>query len=76
MSFIYQDNKQLKTEYKKLLLDKGLTMSEIAIKLNIVPQQLQNKFNNKRIAFSDLSQWLDLIDYELVIDFKPKHRLK
>ena len=72
MSFIYSTNKQLKDEYRKLLIDKGLTMTDIATKLDIVPQQLQNKFNNKRIAFSDLSEWLDLVGYELVIDFKPK----
>ena len=65
MSFIYSNNKQLKD-------DKGLTMTDIATKLNIVPQQLQNKFNNKRIAFSDLAEWLDLVGYELVIDFKLK----
>lgn len=72
MSFIYSNNKQLKDEYRKLLIDKGLTMTDIATKLNIVPQQLQNKFNNKRIAFSDLAEWLDLVGYELVIDFKLK----
>lgn len=72
MSFTYNTNKQLKDEYRKLLIDKGYTMTDIANKLNIVPQQLQNKFNNKRIAFSDLSKWLDLVGYELVIDFKPK----
>lgn len=72
MSFIYSTNKQLKDEYRKLLIDKGLTMTDIATKLDMVPQQLQNKFNNKRIAFSDLAKWLDQVGYELVIDFKPK----
>lgn len=72
MLFVYSNNKQLKDEYRKLLIDKGLTMTDIATKLNIVPQQLQNKFNNKRIAFSDLAEWLDLVGYELVIDFKLK----
>lgn len=72
MSFVYKNNKQLKDEYKKLLIDKGLSMTDIADKLDIVPQQLQNKFNNKRIAFSDLSEWLELVGYELEINFKPK----
>ena len=72
MLFVYSNNKQLKDEYRKLLIDKGLTMTDIATKLNIVPQQWQNKFNNKRIAFSDLAEWLDLVGYELVIDFKLK----
>ena len=68
--FIYHNNKQIKDEYKKLLIDKSVTLSDIAAKLDIVPQQLQNKFYNKRIAFSDLAEWLDLIGYDLVIDFK------
>lgn len=72
MSFVYHTNKQLKDEYRKLLIDNGLTMTDIANKLDIVPQQLQNKFNNKRIAFSDLSEWLNIVGYELVVDFKPK----
>lgn len=73
MSFVYENNKQLKAEYKKLLIDKGLSMTDIANKLDIVPQQLQNKFSNKRIAFSDLSEWLELVGYELEINFKPKY---
>lgn len=74
MSFIYKSNKQIKDEYKKILIDTGMSMTFVADKLDIVPQQLQNKFANKRLAFSDLQEWLDLIGYELVIDFKLKSK--
>ena len=69
--FIYEDNKQVKNEFKKLVIDENITMSEVAAKLDIVPQQLNNKFNNSRLALSDLKKWLNCIGYELHVDFVP-----
>lgn len=69
--FVYTDNKQVKNEFKKLTIDNNITMSEVAKKLGIVPQQLNNKFNNSRLALSDLNEWLHCIGYELHIDFVP-----
>ena len=69
--FKYEDNKQVKNEFKKIVIDENITMSEIADKLEIVPQQLNNKFNNRRLALSDLKEWLNCIGYELHIDFVP-----
>lgn len=69
---IYKDNKQLKIEFKKVLLDEGLRMADVARRLDIVPQQLNNKFNNTRIGFADLAQWLDVVGYDLEITFKKK----
>ena len=46
-------------------------MSMVADRLGIVPQQLNNKFNNSRLALSDLNEWLHCIGYELHIDFVP-----
>lgn len=70
--FTYKDNKQIKIEYKKVLLDENMKMVDIADKLGIVPQQLNNKFNNNRIAFNDLALWLDVIGYDLEINFKKR----
>lgn len=67
--FIYNDNKQVKTEYKKVLLDEGISMTDVARKLDMIPQQLNNKFNNTRLAFSDIEKFLDAIGYDLSIDF-------
>lgn len=69
MSFIYTDNKQLKNEFKKLTIDNNITMSEVASRCNLIPQQLNNRFNNSRIAFSDLKQYLNSIGYNLEINF-------
>ena len=67
--FIYTDNKQVKNEFRKLTIDNDITMSMVADRLGIVPQQLNNKFNNSRLALSDLNEWLHCIGYELHIDF-------
>lgn len=68
--FIYEDNKQVKNEFKKVVIDENITMSIVADKLGIVPQQLNNKFNNNRLALSDLKEWLNCIGYELELNFK------
>lgn len=68
--FIYENNKQVKNEFKKIVIDENITMSIVADKLQIVPQQLNNKFNNSRLALSDLKEWLNCIGYELELNFK------
>ena len=35
----------------------------------MIPQQLNNKFNNERIGLNELSSWLDALGYDLYIDF-------
>lgn len=70
--FIYENNKQVKNEFKKIVMDENITMSAIADKLGIVPQQLNNKFNNNRLALSDIQKWLNVVGYNLVIDFVKK----
>ena len=61
-----------KNEFKKIVIEEGRTMSSVADKLGIVPQQLNNKFNNSRVSLSDLSTWLDSIGYDLEINFKKR----
>ena len=70
--FIFSENEQIKKEFKKIVIDEGLTMAEIAKRCDLIPQQLNNKFNNNRIAFTDLKQFLNSIDYELQIEFVKK----
>ncbi len=74
--FIYENNKQVKNEFKKIVIDENITMSEVAAKLDIVPQQLNNKFNNSRLALSDLKEWLNCIGYELHVEFVPGEKGK
>lgn len=72
MKFIFKDNKQLKNEFKKLAIDNNITMTEIANRCDLIPQQLNNRFNNSRISFNDIQQYCNAIGYDLVIDFVPK----
>lgn len=72
MSFVYNDNKQLKNEFKKLIIDENITMTEVAQRCGLIPQQLNNRFNNSRIAFTDIKQYCDVLGYDLIIDFKKK----
>ena len=70
--FIFSENEQIKKEFKKIVIDEGLTMVEVANRCDLIPQQLNNKFNNNRIAFTDLKQFLNSIGYELQINFIKK----
>ncbi len=74
MSFIYTDNKQVKNEFKKKAIDQNITMTEIARKCGLIPQQLNNRFGNARLALSDLKEWCDAMGCDLVIDFVPRKR--
>lgn len=67
--FKYENNKQVKNEFKKMTIDCNITMTDIAKKCDMIPQQLNNRFNNSRLALSDLKQWCDAMDCDLVIDF-------
>lgn len=70
--FVYEDNKQVKKEFKKMAIDCNMTMTDVASKCNMIPQQLNNRFNNSRLALSDLKTWCDVMDCDLVIDFKKR----
>jgi len=72
VGFIYTDNKQVKNEFKKLVIDNNSTMVEVATKCGIVPQQ----FNNSRIAFSDLKEWCNVLGYEIKIEFVKQENEK
>lgn len=68
----YLDNKTLITEYKKVLLDNGIKQQHVADKLEISKQSLNLKLNKKHISFDDMQALLDVIGYDLVIDFKKR----
>ena len=69
----YEDNKQLKEIYKELLKKNGLTMLEASKLLGLsTPQQLNNKFNNKKISLSDLKNFLSIMGYDYEITIKKR----
>ena len=73
INFSYEDNKQLKEIYKELLKKNGLTMLEASKLLGLsTPQQLNNKFNNKKISLSDLKNFLSIMGYDYEITIKKR----
>lgn len=73
INFYYEDNKQLKEIYKELLKKNGLTMLEASKLLGLsTPQQLNNKFNNKKISLSDLKNFLSIMGYDYEITIKKR----
>ena len=69
--FIYGDNDQLKKEFKKLVVDSGLTHKEVAEKMEVKPQQYTNIVNKENLAFRDVKRIAIACGYELQIDFVP-----
>jgi len=66
---IYNNNEQLVTELKKLLLDTRYSQRDIAKQMGISPQALQNLLNKKQLSFADLKRVLDCINCDLLVDF-------
>lgn len=66
---IYNNNEQLVTELKKLLLDTKSSQREIAKQMGITPQALQNLLNKKQLSFADLKRVLDCVNCDLLVDF-------
>lgn len=70
MSVIYEDNKQIIIEIKKLMLENGITQKEIADRLGITPQGLTKILNKKNFGFEDAKKILSAMGYDLILDFK------
>lgn len=66
------DNKQIKIEFKKILLDENLTLTVIANRMGISKNQLGNTFTKVNLSFNDIQKMLDAIGYEMHIDFVKK----
>ena len=63
------DNKQIKNEIKKLIIDENITFTEISEKLNISKNQLNNTFNKVNLSFNDIYKIMDAIGYKMQIEF-------
>ena len=63
------DNKQIKNEIKKLLIDEGITFVIIANKLGISDNQLNNTFNKVNLSFNDIYNMLSAAGYKMQIEF-------
>lgn len=67
----YTDNEMIVKEFKKVLIDNGIKQQYIADSLGISKQSLNLKLNKKHVSFDDIKELLDVIDYELHVEFVP-----
>lgn len=70
MTIQYQNNHQVITEIKKLMLDYNISQRAIAKELDISPQGLTKLLNKKNFGFEDAEKILNAMGHTLIIDFK------
>ena len=68
----YIDNKTVRKEIDKLLIDIGISKAALARKMGCKPQQLNNILNKRNLALSDLQRIYNALGYNLYIDIRPK----
>lgn len=68
--FKYTDNAQIKKEINKLLIDCGISKADIAERLGVSRQRVNNILNKRNLSFSDIAMLLQSIGYDLCISFK------
>lgn len=69
---IYRENEEIVKEFKKLLIDKGIKQQFVADNLGMSKQSFNQLLGKKHITFDDVKNMLDVIGYNLEINFKPK----
>ena len=70
MDFI--DNSHLTLEFKKLLLDLGISQADVASRLGITRQNLNCLLNKKQLSFDNMQTILNVCGYKLTYDFVKK----
>lgn len=68
------DNRTIKNEIKKLIIDENITFTEISNRMGIAKNQLNNTFSKVNLSFNDIFKILDVIGYDLQIDFVKREK--
>ena len=68
----YEENGQLMKEYKKVLIEEGVTQQQIADGFGITRQSLFAFTNKKHLSFDDMKKLLAPIGYEIEFSFVKK----
>lgn len=55
---------------KQLLIERGLTLPDLAEKLGYEPQAFRNKINRGTYSLNDFIKFLDALDCELIVRTK------
>jgi transcriptional regulator with XRE-family HTH domain len=66
---LFDGNKKLVTELKKLMLDEGIPQKQVAEALGIKPQSLNTLLNKKNFSFDDCRRILETMGYDLDFGF-------
>lgn len=69
---IYKNNIDIIYLIEELLQNKKINKVDLANKLNISRQNLQSLLSKKNLNNDDIKRILDVLNYNLVIEFKPK----
>lgn len=72
--FTYKNNEQLVNEIKKVMIDSNTKQTDIANKLGIPKQSVTKILNKKNLTCDDMQKLLEIMNYELIIDFKAKEK--
>lgn len=70
---IYNSNIDIIYLIETLLNDNKISKTDLAKKLNMSRQNLQSLLSKKNLNNDDIKRILDVLDYELIIQFKPKN---
>ena len=62
-------NNDIKKEIKAISTKENIPISEICKKIDILPQSYQNLYKKQKLAFSDIANILDILGYDLEINF-------
>lgn len=76
MEINYEDNKQIKRLLQRVIKENDYTYKEVARLLDTKEQYLRAILNKKNINCDDMKKILDIVGYDLVIEFKPQDALE
>lgn len=69
---IYEGNEQLVKEYKKVLIETGKTLQEVAGSVGISRQSLHSVLRKQHLGFDDLQRFLEPLGYGIEFQFVKK----
>lgn len=69
---LFEGNRNLVTELKKLMLDEDISQRQVAEALGIKPQSLNTLLNKKNFSFEDCQKILETMGYDLEFGFIKK----
>ncbi|CDB14695.1 uncharacterized protein BN542_02818 [Clostridium sp. CAG:221] len=61
-------------EIKKILIDKDMTLTDLAEKLGVTQQNVSAKLKKNDMRISEIEKIASLLDYDVDIKFKQKNK--